>query len=153
MIPSPTIAGLLVEPKPFNFGLYFSTILALAPNPPVATITAFALIVYSLPSISLTFTPTILFLTFTNAIALVPFLISIFSFSAVLESADTIFGPTAAPPVGLWVLFALCPPVEVISDKSAPLSISQSTIALELLAKTLTNSLLFLFFPPFIVSS
>ena len=110
-IPSPTIAGLLVEPKPFNFGLYFSTILGLAPNPPVATITAFALITYSSPLASLTFTPTILLLFLTKAIAFVPFLISILSFSAVLASPLTTTGPTATPPVGLCILFTLCPPL------------------------------------------
>ena len=73
----------------------------MAPNPPVATITAFALIIYSSPLASLTFTPDILLLFLTKAIAFVPFLISILSFSATFESAVIIFGPTAEPPVGL----------------------------------------------------
>ena len=72
---------------------------------------------------------------------------------AVLERAAIIFGPTGAPPVGLCVLSTLCPPILPRSVKSAPFSISQSTISAEELAIFSTKVLLFVFFPPFIVSS
>jgi len=88
--------------KPLRLGWYFTTISSFAPNPPVASTTAFAFNVYSFPSLSTALTPvTFPSLSFKISVALLLSLTSMLSFSTSFFKTSTIIGPTGAPPFGL----------------------------------------------------